>query len=237
MSDLKMSHGYGIPVRNSSVNVEDLHPTLAYRVALLLGDRRLKGQFSVGSGVRSYAEQKYLYDGYKAGRAGFNLAANPDRLIGTWDGVTFRGSYHLEQSNGFGYAVDLHKPWWMTKTRARQIVHPVGREVGLAFDVPGEWWHAQHFKSGVTVNGPLPPASQPSSGGQAMLIQYGFYSYLNEGWRYRFLSDPASVAVFKASGMPVANLSDRPSTWKALRKEALAEGRLHGESAEVAGSY
>jgi len=82
---------------------------------------------------------------------------------------------------------------------------------------------------------PAPPAE--STGGQAMLITFGFYTYLNEGWRYRFLSDPNSVAAFKASGMPVANLSEHASTWKALRKEALQAGRLEGEPADVAGSY
>ena len=37
--------------------------------------------------------------------------------------------------------------------------------------------------------------------------------------------------------MPVANLSEHASTWGALRKEALAAGRLDGEPAEVAASY
>lgn len=34
---------------------------------------------AINSGFRSYLEQKYLYEGYSAGRPGFNLAAKPGR--------------------------------------------------------------------------------------------------------------------------------------------------------------
>ena len=68
----------GIPVKGKWVQVDLLHPTLKYRLVALFRHPEIQGRMIVSSGVRSYAEQKRLYDGYKAGKKGFNLAANPD---------------------------------------------------------------------------------------------------------------------------------------------------------------
>lgn len=59
-----------------------------------------------------------------------------------------------------------------------------------------------------------------------MLIQYGYFVWLNEGWRYRQLSSPGSVESFKAGGGFVWNLTGEAATLRALLNEARTAGRL-----------
>ena len=59
-----------------------------------------------------------------------------------------------------------------------------------------------------------------------MLIQHGYFHWLNEGWRYRQLSSPGSVATFRAGGGFVWDLSHEPATLRALLNEAKTAGRL-----------
>jgi len=128
----------GIPVKGKWVQVDLLHPTLKYRLVALFRHPEIQGRMIVSSGVRSYAEQKRLYDGYKAGKKGFNLAANPD-----WkrpDGF-FVGSFHQQQpGDGYGYAVDFHiTDKKLSTVRASEIA----QSMGLRPTVKGEWWHHQ----------------------------------------------------------------------------------------------
>ena len=89
-------------------NVRLLEPLLAYRLASAYRrSRRMRDHVTIESAGRTRAEQQYLYDGYKAGKPGFNLAANPDRIIGRHGSTTFVGSWHMEQPDGHTYAVDL----------------------------------------------------------------------------------------------------------------------------------
>jgi hypothetical protein len=88
-----------------------------------------------------------LDDGYKAGEPGFNMAANPDRIIGRRGGFTFRGSWHMAQEDGYVYAVDLTSHWHLDW----DDVHDSLRASGLATTVPGEPWHHQ----ATTIRGPL----------------------------------------------------------------------------------
>lgn len=139
-----------IPTTSASVNVADLDLTLAYRIEAMLADPRMHG-YRVVSGVRTEAQQRYLYDGWRAGKRGFNLAADPDRVLATaFDGLVVRGSYHMQQSDGFGHAVDLRRPWNHSKDKAAALIGMVGAEYGLrqvALHAGGirnnEWWHLQ----------------------------------------------------------------------------------------------
>ena len=94
-----------IPVTSSRVKIDGLHPRFIARLEAFFADPRIANRVAVVSGVRTYAQQKYLYDGYKARKRGFNLAANPDRKLSN----RFQGSYHMSQPafEGFGYAVDF----------------------------------------------------------------------------------------------------------------------------------
>jgi hypothetical protein len=126
-----------IPTVSSRVNVKDLHPKFKARLEAFFADPRIKGKVSVVSGVRTYQQQKYLYDGYKSRKPGFNLAANPDRVTS----AGFQGSYHMSQPkfDGYGYAVDFRivKKGSISTTQ----VNKIAAEYGIVKTVPSEWWH------------------------------------------------------------------------------------------------
>ena len=126
-----------IPVSSKWVQVDLLHPTLKHRLVALFRHPEIRGRMVVCSGVRSYAEQKRLYDGYRAGKKGFNLAANPD-----WqrpDGYFF-GSFHQAQPDGYGYAVDFRIT---DKKLSTGRANELAQSFGLRPTVKGEWWHHQ----------------------------------------------------------------------------------------------
>jgi len=125
-----------IPVTSSRVKIEGLHPRFIARLEAFFADPRIANRVAVVSGVRSYAQQKYLYDGYKAGKKGFNLAANPDRKLRNG----FQGSYHMSQPafDGFGYAVDFRITG---KGITTGEVKKVATEYGMVASVRSEWWH------------------------------------------------------------------------------------------------
>ena len=129
-----------LPITSKWVRVELLHPTFKARLhAFLNEDSRIAGKVKIVSGVRSYADQKRLYDGWKAGKAGFNLAANPDRKFGK----LFQGSWHMQQPfDGYGHAVDLRITGRGLSTGD---VARIAKEYGIRQTVwnPFEWWHFQ----------------------------------------------------------------------------------------------
>ena len=135
-------------------NVRLLEPLLAFRLSRAYRrSERLRGFLRIESAGRTRDAQQYLYDGYKRGDAGFNLAANPDRIIGSRGGKTFRGSWHMAQGDapdgvGYVYAVDLTHHGALSWDDA----HDDLRASGLATTVPGEPWHHQAS----TIKGPLP---------------------------------------------------------------------------------
>ena len=130
-------------------NVRLLEPLLAFRLSRAYRrSERLRGFLRIESAGRTRDAQQYLYDGYKRGDAGFNLAANPDRIIGSRGGFTFRGSWHMAQEDGFVYAVDLTHKGALSWDDA----HDDLRASGLQTTVPGEPWHHQAS----TIKGPLP---------------------------------------------------------------------------------
>ena len=130
-------------------NVRLIEPLLAFRLSRAY--RRsdvLRSHLRIESAGRPRSEQERLYAGYKAGKPGFNLAANPDRIIGRHGGTTFLGSWHMEQPDGYTYAVDLTHHWKLDW----DDVHDLLRASGLHTTVAGEPWHHQS----TTIRGALP---------------------------------------------------------------------------------
>ena len=112
-----------------------LHPRFKTRLDKFFQDPKIKGRVTVTSGCRTYAQQKYLHDKYKKGRG--NLAANPD-----WqrpDGF-FRGSFHMEQPDGYCYAVDFGL---VGKGISTWEVNNIAKHYGIYPTVSSEWWHHQ----------------------------------------------------------------------------------------------
>ena len=140
-------------------SLDGVHPETARRVRRLLADPALGGRYGITSSVRTYEQQKRLYLRYKAGVG--NLAANPDRTLTTGPAWPYdwkpKGSWHMVQADGYGHAVDLHKPWNHTRARARALVHPLLPTYGLKATVPSEWWHVQALTSNGWVNEPPMP--------------------------------------------------------------------------------
>ena len=126
-----------IPVAGNWVRLKEIHPKMKERLEHFFADPRIKGKVCVSSGCRTYAQQKELYRKYRAGTG--NLAANPDRTFGP--GGKYRGSWHLEQKDGFAYAVDLR----VIGAISTATVNKIAREYGLEKTVPSEWWHHQAF--------------------------------------------------------------------------------------------
>lgn len=97
-----------IPLADGNERVDLLHPVLQARLVAFAHDQRLRNQIAIESAARTREEQMYLYQGYVAGKPGFNLAADPNRNITPAYGLTSaRGSWHMVQPDGYAYAVDL----------------------------------------------------------------------------------------------------------------------------------
>ena len=135
-------------------NVRLIEPLLAFRLSRAY--RRsdaLRAHLRIESAGRTRSEQERLWVGWKAKKPGFNMAANPARIIGRHGGHTFVGSWHMGQGNapdgiGYTYAVDLTHHWKLDW----DDVHDLLRASGLHTTVPGEPWHHQ----ATTIRGPLP---------------------------------------------------------------------------------
>ncbi len=124
-----------IPVTSTRVNVDGLHPRFIARLQAFFADPRIANRVAVVSGVRTYAQQRYLYDGWKSGRLK-NIAANPDRKLSNG----FQGSYHMAQPafDGFGYAVDFRITGSGISTTE---VKKIATQYGMHAPVRSEWWH------------------------------------------------------------------------------------------------
>ena len=131
-------------------NVRLIEPLLAFRLSRAYrASKRLRGFLRIESAGRTLDAQQALYDGWIAKRPGFNLAANPARIIGTRGGFTFRGSWHMAQEDGYTYAVDLTR---LPHSLSWDDAHDDLRASGLHTTVAGEPWHHQ----ATTIRGPLP---------------------------------------------------------------------------------
>lgn len=87
--------------------VDLLHPILVARLQALSDDPRMRGQLKIDSAVRTFDEQVSLFDLFQRGQG--NLAADPHRTFETnaYGLSVGRGSWHMVQDDGFGYAVDV----------------------------------------------------------------------------------------------------------------------------------
>ena len=128
-----------LPVTDSRVDLKFLHPEFRRRLEGFLNDPRVKGRVKICSGGRTYNHQKELYTKYKNGKG--NLAANPDRRFGpkALDGKgIWRGSWHMQQLDGFVYAVDIR-----CKGISWTSAHDIAEDYGIRKTVPSENWHMQ----------------------------------------------------------------------------------------------
>jgi len=125
-----------IPVTSSGVDLSLLHPTFRKRLEAFFADARIVNRVKVVSGCRSYATQARLYKKYKSGRG--NLAANPDRRFGKNN--FWRGSWHMQQEDGYCYAVDFRITGSGISTWE---VNNIAKEYGIHPTVASEWWHHQ----------------------------------------------------------------------------------------------
>ena len=126
-----------LPTTSKWVRLTELHPKFIERLEhLLLHDSRVKGKAKIVSGCRTYQQQVELYRKYRAGTG--NLAANPDRRFGPNN--KFRGSWHLEQEDGYAYAVDIR-----LNGLSWTDFHAIAAEYGILKTVPSENWHMQPY--------------------------------------------------------------------------------------------
>jgi hypothetical protein len=188
-------------------NLRGVHPTLELRIRGLLSEPGLEA-YGTYPAVRTYSKQKYLFDGWKSGKRGFNTAADPDRVLLTGPNFPYdwkpRGSWHMIQSDGYGHAVDLKRPWYVTRAQADRAIKPYLQKWGLmqtALNV-GEWWHLQALTSQGWVPGPL-----PSSGDEMFITR----DERNDEYHVH-VAGLGSAAV------------DSPAHWQ----EVIAQGRLTG---------
>mgnify|MGYP003115346651 CR=1 FL=1 len=188
-------------------NLRGTHPILEFRIRGLLSEPKLK-RYGTYPATRLYSKQKYLYDGYKAGKRGFNLAANPDRILRTGRNFPYkwkpRGSWHQVQADGYSHAVDLRRPWNVTRAMADKAVRPFMEKWGLRQTVwPKEWWHVQALTSQGWIDGP-----QPSPGGEEMFMTH---DPDNDEW------------IVHVAGVGSAAVNS-PDHWR----EVIAKGRMTG---------
>jgi len=149
-----------IPIKSKNVDLSLLHPTFLDRLEKFFQDPEIKGRVHVSSGCRSYAKQMYYYKKYKAGTG--NLAANPDRRFGPkgFDGQgIWRGSWHMQQFDGYCHAVDLGLTY-AGKSISKDRVNEIATSYGIVPTIKDrEWWHHQ-WRSAAAEEFPAPALSQ-----------------------------------------------------------------------------
>ena len=148
-----------IPTTSKHVRLDLLHPKMLTRLEHFFADGRINGKVAVVSGVRSYATQQRLYKRY---RAGGTLAANPDRRFGpkALDGKgIWRGSWHMQQNDGYGHAVDFRI---VGKGITTAEVNQIAARYGLRATVKSEWWHHQ-WRSAASDEFPAPALENATS--------------------------------------------------------------------------
>lgn len=183
-------------------NLRGVHPILEFRIRGLLSEPALR-RYGTYPAVRTYAKQKALRDRFLAGKG--NLAADPDRILRTGKSFPYawkpRGSWHMEQADGYGHAVDLKRPVGVTRAMADRAVKPYLAKWGLKQTVRSEWWHLQALTSSGWVDGPLPEDSGM------------FLTYDSSNDEYRVGIPGEGTAVI-----------DSPNHWR----EVIAKGRMTG---------
>lgn len=118
------------------VVLDPVDPTTMARFYAASEDPRIDWRLGIVSAARTVAEQRYLYNGYRAHKPGFALAANPAWHRPDGQGI---GSRHMVQPDGHSYALDLH----LHAALGWPTAHKVFKEYGLRFSVHNENWHCQ----------------------------------------------------------------------------------------------
>ena len=143
-----------LPVRNSRVNIDVLHPELIRRAELLVAEipglvvhtgGRPEGWASEPGKPAPRGSQWYLWEGYDKRLPGFNMAAYPaKRYASGW-----RGSKHMTQDDGFAHAID----WIRPRNVPWPVIHEAAIRYGIKFNLAdrrpypkgyGKWaedWH------------------------------------------------------------------------------------------------
>lgn len=183
-------------------NLYGVHPILEFRIRGLLSEPALK-RYGAYRAVRTKAKQQSLYARYMARRG--NLAANPDRVLTTGPNFPYlwepRGSWHMLQADGYGHAVDLKRPWWVSRAAADKAIKPYLAKWGLRQTVASEWWHLQALTSQGWIPGPIPS-------GDEMFMTY----------------DPDN----NEHVVHVAGRGSAAVTWPEHWREVIAKGRMTG---------
>ncbi len=131
-----------IPTTKSTVHLDLLHPRFVKRLEAFFSDTRIKNRVRVSSACRSLAQQQHFFNLYRSGKG--NLAADPRRRFGPkgLDGQgIWRGSWHMEQADGFCYAVDLAQ---VSKSLSKPDINTIATSYGVVPTIKArEWWHHQ----------------------------------------------------------------------------------------------
>jgi hypothetical protein len=107
----------------------------------------------------------------------------------------------MEQADGYGHAVDLKRPWGVSRSQADRAVKPYLAKWGLKQTVRSEWWHVQALTSSGWIDGPLPESSGM------------FLTYDSKHDEYRVAIPGEGTAII-----------DSPDHWR----EVIAKGRMTG---------
>lgn len=135
------------------------HPELVARREAFFDEVARRGypRPAIRQATRDRSQQEYffmLWQNHLAGREPSRnvAAANPYLLgsvcppeLGDW---RVMGSKHMQQGDGYSHAEDWD---WRLPTgdpRIRRELHPLAADYGLAFPVPTEDWHAEHWLAG-----------------------------------------------------------------------------------------
>lgn len=179
---------------------------------------------SVTNSYRPYHTQESIF-----------LARYYPSIIGTrwWNGRRWRKKVGVAaaavpgtSNHGWGLALDFTS---LTDEALRWLIDHA-HTYGYSAEIQSEPWHWRWFAGDDIPAAVLEHERQNDSTGGAtrMMISYGWFTWLNEGWRYRALSSATSVAAMKDAGVPQVDLThgDDYKTIRALLNEAKTAGRL-----------
>jgi hypothetical protein len=107
------------------------HPDLAVRVALLLAAPECADRYRIVSAARTYAQQKNLYDRWRAGTYRVPVVARP----GT--------SKHEIRADGHSHAIDVDVHGRADTAEDRDLWRRLAPTYGLHTPVKSEWWHTE----------------------------------------------------------------------------------------------
>lgn len=160
-------------------------------------------------------------------------------ILGTrwWNGKRWRRKSGVAaaavpgtSNHGWGLALDFTR---LTDPATRWLIDHA-HTYGFSAELQSEPWHWRYFAGDNLPAAVLEherrnnPNPGTDGGSPRMMLAYGWFVWLNEGWRYRLITSPGSVAALKTGHVPFVDLSNEPATLRALLNEAKTAGRLVG---------